>query len=186
MIGTIWPWARVAPKQRTFLWLAILLISASGLLTGLVVRPLIHTTGGGTPPVSRGTTPIIATTPTANTPTATLAPAVTTPQQFTIMLDVPTPTTQGATMTIITHASVTVNGQMKPAQGVVCQITFTPMGGIPFPSEQTTDISGTATFAVAIPATTPPGDYTVHVRATWGGGGFAANWDALAKITRSP
>ena len=92
MIGTIWPWARVAPKQRTFLWLAILLISASGLLTGLVVRPLIHTTGGGTPPVSRGTTPIIATTPTANTPTATLAPAVTTPQQFTIMLDVPTPT----------------------------------------------------------------------------------------------
>jgi len=188
MIGSIWPWARVAPQGRTFLWLAILLISASGLIAGLAAHSISHGGGGTTSPGTSGTT---TATPTAGIATATLAPAVTTPQKFAITFDVPTPAAHGETLTIITHAIVADKfdsnglpiGAQKPAQGVVCQLTFLPAGSIPLPAMQTTDVSGTASFAIALPATTPPCTYTVHVHATWGTGGFAANREVLVKIT---
>ncbi len=177
MIGTIWPWARVAPQGRNILWLAILLISASGLITGVALRPLLHGMGTTTP--HGGGTTTATSTPAPGTVTATLAPAVTTPQRFAIAVELPAPTAPGGTMTVVVHATAAT----KPAQGVTCQISFTPLGGITLPGSAATDATGSISFAVAIPATTPPGTYTVHVHATWGTSGFAANWDVLAKIT---
>ncbi|MBA3825671.1 MAG: hypothetical protein H0X24_17465 [Ktedonobacterales bacterium] len=190
MIGTIWPWARVARQGRTFLWLAIVLISASGLITGLVVRSFSHGTGGATPIGVSGSP--TATLPIAGTITPTLAPAVTTPQQFAILLEVTTPTAHGETMTIVAHAVVASKydstnglpvGPTRPAQGITCQLTFTPAGGIAPPSAQMTDVSGTAAFAVPIPTTTVPGNYMVHVHAAWGTSVFAANREVQVKIT---
>jgi hypothetical protein len=115
------------------------------------------------------------------TPTTTPLPAATTPQKFDVTLDVPAPTAAGSTMTIVAHT--TISGAKKTAQGVVCQVSFTPAGGIPLPAAQTTDATGTATFAVDIPGTTPAGAYTVRVQATWGTGHISATWEVQAKIT---
>jgi hypothetical protein len=190
MTSIPWPWARIAPQQRAFLWLAILLISASGLITGLAVHSLAHGPHASSTPIGIGTT-TGTDTPAAGTVTVTTAPAVTTPQQFAILLSADTPAAHGTTMTVVAHAVVAEHfdgsglpvGNTRPAQGVTCQITITPAGGITLPTAQKTDVSGTASFAVTIPATTPPGTYIIHVHATWTPGGFAADRNLSIKIT---
>ena len=186
MIGTLWPWQRLAPQRRTFLWLAILLISASGLIAGLALRPLTHgLMGSGSSLSVAGSTPPATG---AGTATATLVPAVTTPQRFALRLDVPAPTAAGGAMTITAHALVgafdsqgNLTGPTKAAQGVACRLSFDPAAAITLPGAQTTDDKGAIVFTIVIPSGTPAGTYKVHGSAAWAS--FHADYYVLAKIT---
>jgi hypothetical protein len=180
---------RVAPPRRPFVWLALLLISASGLLAGVALRSLAPhsissaSTAGGT--TSTGS-------PTTTTATTNLV--VTTPQKFTAFI-CPTTVARGSILTITAYATspgvvprvqCAAAAKIPPlaiiAAGVVCKLTFPANAGISTPPVQATDATGTTTWQVAIPTTTAPGALKVILNATWGAS-FSASWQISETVT---
>lgn len=171
-----WPWQRIARDRRPYILLALFLISMSGLVTGIALRPLTAQWGthinGNTPP---------GTSFQATTTTATLVPTdgSVVPQKFIVAIDPVQSAAPGGTLTIIAHTTLPKTG--KPAPGISCQLTFDAATHIPPSVKQTTDMHGNATWAITVPATTAPGTYAMTLTAKWGAG-FGATWQVTVTI----
>jgi hypothetical protein len=173
-------WGRVAPRNRPFVMMALVLISASGLVAGMALRAV--TRHGTTPP---GSSSVGVTT---GTTTTTSAPALT-PQRFSAIMCPPAAAPPGGSFAISAYAVIgspgahpgcAIPAAAQPASGVTCALSFAAASGIPAPPAQTTGANGTATWTVAIPATTHPGTYTLTLHATWGS--FGATWIVTATV----
>jgi hypothetical protein len=179
---------RVAPPRRPFVWLALLLISASGLLAGVALRSLAPRATGIATTTGNTTSP-----GTSTTATATENLVVTTPQQFTAFI-CPATVARGAILAITAYATTSlVNSKtqctvakLPPtatlASGVACKLTFPAQSGIGTPPVQRTDATGTTTWQIAIPATTAPGLMKVTLLATWGKD-YRADWQIKVTVT---
>lgn len=179
---------RVAKPRRPFVWLALLLISASGLFAGVALHSLV--------PRASGIATTSGSTATGSTTTASTAtnPVVTVPRTFRAFI-CPASVARGATLTLTAYATsptiqpktecsaaVKLPATAMLASGVACKLTFPANSGISPPPVQKTDATGTTTWQIAIPATTAPGTETVTLNAVWGNG-YSANWDFRVAIT---
>jgi hypothetical protein len=170
-----WPWERIAAGRRPLIWVALGCISLSGLVTGLALRTLAappHSTPGASSSIPGSTTTGTTSVTVIGTPIA--------PQRFGATLQIPTPVAPGGSLTVLAH-TVLATGDHAAAPGVTCQLVFPSASGIPAPPTQHTDATGTATFTVPIPLTTPAGGYLVTLHATWGV--FAATYEVTATVT---
>jgi hypothetical protein len=173
-----WPWQRIARERRPFIWLALLLISLSGLVSGIALHALPH---GATTTLGRSTPgSTTSVTPGGAIGTGTVVPVVgtVTPQYFSITMSPPATASPGGAFTITAHATLKKNGQ--PAPGVQCQLTFDAASQIPMPPTHTTDGSGDATWVVTIPPTATPGRYLLTLQANWGG--FGVVWKIYVTV----
>ncbi len=175
-------WGRVAPHNRPFVVMALVLISASGLVAGMALRAVTQH-GTGTPGSSSVITP-------PGTQTATTSTPAHAPQRFSAIICPPTAAAPGGSFTISayavtgsagTHPPCTVPATAQPAAGVTCTLSFAAASGIPAPPAHVTGADGTTTWMIPIPATTPPGSYHLTLHATWGG--FGATWVVTATVS---
>ncbi len=179
------PWQRLAPHHRPLLLLAMTLISISGLVTGLALRPLVLNWSKHSITANR----TVSTTSTAPQGTTSPVNSATTPGYFSAIMCAPAVAQPGGSFTLTAYAAVgklsdhppcQITATMKAASGVNMSISFAAASGIPAPAPQTTGTDGTVTWTVPIPSTTRPGSYRVSLRATWGT--FAANWLIFATV----
>ena len=172
-----WPWQRIARDRRPYILLALFLISMSGLVTGIALRPLTAqwwpTPNGGTTPPS---TSILATTTTA-TLVPTSGPVA--PQKFNVAIDPVQHVAPGSTFTVIAHTTLAKTG--KPAPGVTCQLTFDAATHIPPSAKLITDTRGSATWSITIPASAPAGTYPMTLIGKWGAG-FSTTWEVTVTV----
>jgi hypothetical protein len=164
----MWPWQRLAPDRRPLATAALVLISLSGLLTGIVLRPLTQDLWPRSPQRS-------ATIPLAKQPTVTPTIISTQAEAFYLGLQLSPDSAVRAGDTLTVTATTTLSGTNSPAQGVTCAITITGPESLPVqPASQQTDANGAATWTVPIPNGTSPGGYSVTVIGKWGQ--FSATW----------
>ncbi len=165
----MWPWQRLAPDRRPLATVALVLISLSGLLTGIILRPLTQNLWPGSPQSS-------ATIPLAGQPTATPTAVANPAQSFFLGLQLSPgdgEVRSGDTLTVTAVAKL--SSTRAPAQGVTCGVTITGLESLPVqPATQQTDADGEAVWTVPIPVGTIPGGYSVTVSGNWGQ--FSATW----------
>lgn len=174
MMTIQWPWQRIARDRRPYIWLALFLISMSGLISGVLLRPL--TTQWRQPTGSTSPGVVAQASPTATAPIVAVS---VTPQKFVAKLAPIVMGQPGGSFAITALTTLAKTG--KPAPGVICHLTFAANAHIPAPPPQTTDATGTTTWTISIPATTPRGSYQVLLNATWQDG-FKASWQSTATV----
>lgn len=152
----------------------LVLFSASGLLTGVLMR---HFASALRPTAGSSTLAAADLTATANaaTPTSTGG--------FTLHVVV-TPATAKAGQTVqvaITALAVTAT---TPMAGVRCSLVQTPdsLALTPWPDPVTTDSSGHAQWSIAVPSSTTPGPYSLSVRGD-GPTGYRYTWRQALNVT---
>lgn len=167
-----WPWQRVTSDRRPLFTLAVVLISISGFVSGIALRPL---TQSATSPELPGQS-VVTSKPTA-TPTYTAIPL--TPQLFALSQTItPREVSAGESVTVTIHAKTNPGDETTPiasVAGITCVANLV-QGKTVIPLEtmnHVTDADGNATWTVVIPATIPPGAYTFQVSGKWSGN-FAA------------
>ncbi len=165
----VWPLRRPYQTHRPLIALALALVSLSGLLSGLALRPLTRgllSTAGVTRVLTSAPASSVAATPQIVAPVAT-------PQAFFLGLNV-TPQEASPGDTITVRALAQLSQGSGPAPGVSCSLAITGQSKLPAVVARITDTRGQTAWAIILPAGTPPGVYAVTVSAAWGE--FRANW----------
>jgi len=170
----VWPWQRLAPDRRPLATVALVLISLSGLLTGIVLRPLTQDLWPRSPQRS-------ATIPLAKQPTATPTTNTAQAESFFLGLQLSPGGEISAGNTLTVTAIAKLSNTRAPAQGVTCTITITGPDTLQVqPATQQTDANGEAAWTIPIPNGANSGGYTVTVTGKWGQ--FSATWENNLEI----
>lgn len=159
-LNSQWPWQRFDSARRNLVVLALMLISASGFVSGLALRPLVQS---WRPADARQ--PAARTTANQSTTQANL-PVAAAPERFgATILIAPRAVQPGATFTITAQALTSTTS--TPASGVVCQITLANFTGAAL-GPRVTDGYGSTTWTVTVPSSTTKGVHVVTLHASWG------------------
>jgi hypothetical protein len=170
----IWPWQRLTPDRRPLATVALVLISLSGLLTGIVLRPLTQDLWPRSPQRS-------ATIPLAKQPTATPTSTTNLAQSFYLGLRLSPGGEVHAGDTLTVTATAKLSSTKTPAQGVTCSVTITGAETLQVQqATQQTDANGEATWTIPIPNDAISGGYTVTVNGKWGQ--YGATWENNLEI----
>lgn len=161
-----WPWRRLPRSARALAVGTYCLVSLTGLLAGLGLRPLVLQSLRLDPATS--VTAPQELVPTDNAATASVPPAALAPASFTLSLTIlPQTVRAGGNVTVATLARLKQDGT-TPTPGVQCALAVAkltpPLTVLP----QTTDANGAANWRVTIPPATPPGVYDITIQGTWG------------------
>lgn len=156
-----WPWQRFDAPRRNLVIVALLLISASGFVSGLALRPVVQ---NWSPTSVEQPAAHAVTNPTTSTQSHVAVAAA--PERFgATMLIAPHAVNPGATFTITAQTNTSANS--APASGVVCQITLANFTGTAL-SSHVTDGQGITTWTITVPPGTTKGVHVVTLHASWG------------------
>jgi|GEM_PF-7020822 len=167
-----WPTARRSGfDRRSLLVLTLVLISMSGLFTGLALRPLTYPKLFGSK--SSPSVSISSSTNTIHTTAVASAVSIASaPERFYVsLLTSPTVIKPGDTLSVQTPALL--NASNHPAIGVTCTLTVASPLSLPTPM-QVTNAAGLAQWSIHIPFNAPAGQYQIQLNAKWGS--YGANY----------
>lgn len=157
-----------------FVALMLVLFSASGLLTGVVMRKFAASLR---PPSGSSNLASADMTATAGAITPT------SPAAFTLHVAV-SPTSAKVGQTIQIAVSALGNAASAPVAGVRCSLVMTAdsLALSPWPDPVTTDSAGHAQWSITVPQTTTPGPYTLSLRGD-GPTGYRFTWRQTLSIS---
>jgi hypothetical protein len=161
-----WGQTSVTPSRRPLLIFAFVLISLSGLLAGMALRPLTHNLFKSAGSVSQTGESGVIKSVTSPIPSAN-------PEHFKVKISSSASIVSPGQVVTFTAMTNTLSDGRK-VTGVPCTATIDgPNTSTLFPT-QATDDNGTVTWTFQFPADASAGEYHVTVKSEWGV--YSATW----------
>jgi hypothetical protein len=156
-----------APDRRPLLIFALILVSVSGLITGISLRPLTH---GSLFDFLKPPTNAMGAPPVTTVATATPTPVATTkPESFHVYVDLSNSVVaSGNTVTLIANTNLDANSQA--AVGITCTVAISGPSTLPKLAAQSTDGNGKTSWTITVPPGAAAGAYHINVNADWSQG----------------
>jgi hypothetical protein len=169
-----WPWQRMAPNRRPLMTMAFILISMSGLLSGLVLRPITQSLWPNANQSNNAKAPTLT-----QPPTATATSTVTAANFYIGLKATPNIVPPGGSFTATATAKLSSTG--GPAQGVTGTLAISGPSVIPITTPtMTTDANGNAIWTITVPTELSDGAYTITVTGKWGI--YGATWESSFSV----